>query len=350
MHNFRKILFSATMLGLLLAIACTKLGPVPDFQYSYDFKPSLPDIDIASLRAETINITGGSVNASGYTSFSTSITNPATASNYAAAVNSAFTAGQQAYWAGQTQASILALLQAGDANAIAQVTAARSSFQSNGVLSGLVPTISPAAGNLISNSGRISSRAIFYRDNNLFTFAQFFLVQDQELEDCRQAAIEAFNTAQTVIDDLLTQQLADIQSQFDSESPLTEAQRPALESDAQSRHSARLNDYLSIYNTTASNISTLFGAGDITVGERDLLEILNLATYGVLVDASITLFNSEINLIDTLITQADTNLVSTRDSLTTQANFNYTNELNRLTQLRDATISKCHNQGGTNVS
>ena len=350
MHNLRKILFSTTMLALLLAIACTKLGPVPDFEYSYDFKPSLPDIDIASLRAETINITAGSINSNGYSNFSSSITNPTNASNFAAAVNSSFTAGQQSFWDGQTQASILALLQVGDANARAQVTAAVSSFQSNGVLSGLVPTISPAAGNLISNSGRISSRAIFFRDNNLFTFAQFFLVQDQELEDCRQAAIEAFNTAQTVIDDLLNQQLTNIQSQFDSESPLTEAQRPTLESDAQTRHSARLNDYLSIYNTAASNIATLFGAGDITIAERDLLEILNLATYGVLVDASITLFNSEINLIDTLITQANTNLASTRDSLTTQANYNYNNELNRLTLLRDATVSKCHNQGGTNVS
>ncbi|MEQ9217947.1 MAG: hypothetical protein RLO17_07895 [Cyclobacteriaceae bacterium] len=350
MHNFRKILFSATILGLLLAIACTKLGPVPDFQYSYDFKPSLPDIDIATLTAETINIAGGSVNAANYTNFSTSIANPATASNYAAAVNSAFTAGQQTYWSGQTQASILALLQAGDANATAQVASARSSFQSNGILTGLVATVTPAAGNLISNSGRISSSSNSSSQKSLFTFAQFFLVQDQELEDCRQAAIQAFNTAQTVIDDLIAQQLADIQTQYNNQSPLPEAQRSDLESAAQTRHNTRLSDYLSIYNTAASNISTLFGAGDITAGERDLLENLNLATYAVFVDASITLLNAEISLINTLIAQANTNLATTRDALTTQANFNYTNELNRLTLLRDATISKCHNQGGTNVS
>ncbi len=350
MHSVRKILFFASISGLLLAIACTKLGPVPDFEYSYDFKPSLPDIDIASLRAETINITPGTINTNGYSNFSSSVSNPTTASNYATAVNSAFTAGQQTFWDGQTQASILALLQAGDANARAQISAAISSFQSNGLLAGLVPTVIPASGNLISNSGRMSSRTNFYTEHNLFTLTQFFLVQDQELEDCRQAAIEAFNTAQTVIDDLLTQQLSDIQSQFNSESPLTEAQRTALESDAQSRHNTRLNDYLSLYNTAANNISVLHGAGNITVAERDLLEILNLAVYGVFVDSSLILLTTEINLIDTLIAQADTNLVSTRDSLTTQANYNYSNELNRLTQLRDATISKCHNQGGTNVS
>ncbi|MBV6643278.1 MAG: hypothetical protein KI791_21340 [Cyclobacteriaceae bacterium] len=350
MHNFRKILFSASILGLLLAIACTKLGPVPDFEYSYDFKPSLPEIDTTTLRSETINIVPGSIDVSGYSNFSSAITNPATASNYAAAVNSAFTAGQQAFWNGQTQASILALLQAGDANARAQVSAAISSFQSNGTLTSLVPTVIPGSGNLISNAGRISSRVHPFGGNSFLKFAQFFLVQDQELEDCRQAAIEAFNIAQTVIDDLLAQQLANIQTQFNNQSPLTEAQRPALESAAQSRHNTRLTNYLAIYNTADGNIATLFGAGDITIGERDLLNILNLAIYGVVVDASISLLSSELSLINTLIAQATTNLTNTRDSLIATSNTNYTNEQNRLIRLRDLTISKCHNQGGTNVS
>lgn len=351
MRHLKKIVFSLTILGLVLAIACTKLGPVPEFEYTYDFDATLPDPDLSSITAETVNITPGSIDDSGYSDFSSALSNPTTASNYAAAVNTAFTAGQQTYWNGQTQGSILTLLQNGDATARSQVASAISSFLSNPTLTSLLPDLAAAAGNLVSNSGRIGYDPNCTDQETLFRFVQFFiLVQDQELEDCRQAALDAFDIAQTTIDDLLTQQLADIQAQYNSEAPLTEAQRSGLESDALTRHNTRLGNYLTFYNTTASTISTLLGGGSITNVESDLLNIVNLAVYAAFVDTSITLYNSELALIDTLINQATANLVTYRDNLINQVNNNYTLELERLILLRDNTLSKCHNQGGTNIS
>ncbi len=351
MRLLRNLIFSSLTLGLIIAVACTKLGPVPDFEYTYDFKPTLPDVNIGNLAAETISITDGNVDVSEYSNLSSSISNPVAASNYAAAGNSTFSAAQKTYWLGQTQSSILAALLSENSTAQAQVASAINSLTSNPTLSALVPRLTSAAGNLTSGSGRLGFST---RKNMSGTFdfhlTQFFLVQTQELDDCRQAANDAFNTAQTAIDDLLSTQLQSIQDQYAAQLPLIESQRASLETGAQDRHTARLDSYLSIFNTTATTISSLFGAGSISAAERDNLIIVNIATYAASVNSSITLLNSELDLIDALIAQATANLIATRDSLITLTNNNYNAELARLTQLRDSTISSCHNQGGTNVS
>ncbi len=353
MQLFKKITFAAIILGLGLAIACTKLGPVPEFEYTYDFDASLPDVDTASLRSESVNITPGSINVNGYTTLSTSISTPATASSVASAANTAFSAGQQAYWAGQTQASILTALQNGDATAISQVNDAITSFLSSPTLTSLVPQLAAAAGNLISNAGRLSFlNRRQHEENYEFQFVQniqFFLIQDT-FDDCRQAAIDAFNEGQAEIDSILTAQLQLIQDQYDSQLPLIEGQRAGLEASALTNHNTRLNDYLTIFNTTANTIATSFANGDITVAERDLLTMVNISTYGASVNSSITLYNTELALINSLIAQATTNLLNTRNSLTAETNANYNAELQRLTNIRDATTNACHNQGGTNVS
>lgn len=350
MKQLRLFVFISMVVGLAAAISCTKLGPVPDFEYTYDFDAQLPDIDINGLQAETVNITPGSIDSEEFSNLATTLSNPTTASNYASAVNVAFTAAQRAYWAGQTQASILNLLQSGDATARAQVQSAIASFLSNPTLVDLVPELANAAGNLVSNSGRLGYNRNYCVEQPQLVFAQFFLVQDTELEDCRQAALEAYDVAQASLDDQIAQQLSDIQAQYDAQLPLVEAQRAGLESESQGRNSIRLDEYLSFYTATENTIATLFGDGNISAAERDLLNIVNLAVYGAYVDTSLTLENDEVVLIDNLLVQAAANLTAERDTLIAQANNNYQAESDQLIITRDNTISFCHNQGGTNIS
>lgn len=343
-------MFISVVMGLAAAISCTKLGPVPEFEYTYDFDAQLPDIDINGLQAETVNVTPGSIDSEEFSNLATTLSSPTTASNYASAVNIAFTAAQQAYWAGQTQASILNLLQSGDATARTQAQSAIASFLSNPILVDLVPELANAAGNLISNSGRLGYNRDYCIKQPKLVFTQFFLVQTQELEDCRQAANDAYDVALQELDDQLAQQLSDIQAQYDAQLPLVETQRAGLESESQGRNSIRLDEYLSFYTATENTIATLFGDGSISAAERDLLNIVNLAVYGAYVDTSLTLENDELLLIDSLLNQAATNVADNRDVLIAQSNNNYNNELTRVTQLRDSTITSCHNQGGTNIS
>ena len=335
------------VISLNALIACTKLGSVPEFEYTYDFDASLPDINVSGLRAETVNITPGSINSSGYSDFVLAI--PATATDVASAVNTAFTPAQQAYWAGQTQPSILALLEADDATVQSQVRLAILAFLSNPTLVSLVPELADAAGGLLSNSRRLGSHKHYGQQFELL-FVQLFLAQTDELDDCRQAANDAFDAALDEIDDQLAQQLNDIQTQFNTQVPLVEAQRADLESAAGERHSIRLADYLNFYNTTATNISTLFSNGSITAAERDLLNIVNLAVYAAYVDASLTLEDNEFILINDLLSQTSANLIVNRDDLVIEANNNYDDELSRLTSIRNSTVNACHNQGGANVS
>lgn len=347
--SLRNILFLSTIVSLAVVISCVKVGPVPDFEYTYDFDASLPAVDTTSLSAENVSLTAGAVDNQGAVSFSSNVSTPATATSYAAATNTSFTAAQQTYWSGQTQASILNALETGDANAQSQVSSAINSFLGNPTLQALVPALTQA----VINSSRTAARTTA-TDNteDVEDINQVGAVNatQAEFDDCRQAAQDAFDIALNELDSILAVQLQDIQTRYNNQLPLIEAQRAPLEAAAQSRHVTRLGDYLTLYNSINTTISNLFTNGSITAAERDQLLITNIAIYAISVQSSLDLLNSELTLINNSLAQATANLLTNRDTMIAEANANYNTELAVITQKRSSAQNACHNQGGVNTN
>lgn len=344
--HIRNILFVCILGGTILAISCSKVGPVPDFVYSYDFKPNLPTPDVSSVDAQTVVINPGDVDTQGWSDLASAILNPTQAKLYAAAVDQVLDASQETYWIGQTPNSIRTALEGGNATAQNQVSLARSDFQSNSLLSPLLPALLGATGSL--SSARISSRSRVMQPEQLFGF--HFAQSQSEFDDCRQAAQDAYDIARNYLDSAQAAQLQLINTTYNTEFPLVESQRASLETNAQTRYNDRLTIFLNIHTGVASTISSLFSASDITANERDLLNMANVILYAFSVQDNLTLRNQELGLINSLLGQATTNINNARNNLITNVNRNYNGEINRINNLLLSIQSSCHNQGGVNTS
>lgn len=343
--HIRNVLFVCVLGGTILAISCSKVGPVPDFVYSYDFKPNLPTPDVSSLGAQTVTINPGDVDTQGISDFAAAILNPTQAKLYAAAVDLVLNASQETYWIGQTPATIRTALEGGNATAQSQTNSARSRFQSNSLLQPLVPGIIAATGSL--SSARLS----FNNRINSYEQLLFHFVQSQnEFDDCRQAAQDAYDIARNYLDSAQADQLALINSTYNTEFPLVESQRAGLESNVQTRYNDRLAVFLNLHTGIQSTITSLFGASDITAAERDLLNIANIILYAFAVQDNLTLRNQELSLINSLLGQATTNINTARNNLITSVTRAYNAEINRINNLLLSIQSSCHNQGGVNTS
>ncbi|XOV91195.1 MAG: hypothetical protein ACFHWX_13390 [Bacteroidota bacterium] len=342
--HLRNLLFITAIGGLIIAISCSKVGPVPDFVYSYDFKPDLPTPDVSSINAQTVVINPGDVDTQGISNFAAAILNPTQAKLYASAVDQVLNASQESYWIGQTTTSIRTALEGGNTTAQSQTNSARSAFQSNSTLSPLLPA-------LIGATGSLSSARIGYNQRlNSPQYFSFHFVQSQtEFDDCRQAAQDAYDIARNYLDSAQAAQLALINTTYNTEFPLVESQRAALESAAQTRYSDRLAIFLNLHTGIAATISSLFGAGDITAAERNLLDIANIILYAIAVRDDLTLLNQELTLINSLLGQATTNINTARNNLITSVTRAYNNEVTRIDNLLLSIQSSCHNQGGVNT-
>lgn len=344
---YRHLTFSFLLVALgaiAIQISCVEVGPVPQFEYSYDFDSTLPSIDTTTLSAPPVTMTPGTVSDE-MTSFRDDLASPVQAASYASQVDATLNTTQKTYWTGQNQSGIASGLESGNATLTSQLAAATSAFLANGTLNNLVPALVNATGTSGRSSGRTASASGITEITDILDAQQ----QDDELADCQQAAQDAFDEAVVIIDALRNDQLAAISARYAGQFPLT-AQRTTLESAANTRHANRIAIYLGLFNQITTNINSLFSANSITVAERDLLRVSNRIIYGLHYEGSITLLTSELTLIDNLITQSETSLTASRDNLINQVNTSYNTELNRLTQLRNSTQSFCHNQGGVNTN
>ncbi len=338
----RSILFVLVTSGLVIVISCSKVGPVPDFVYSYDFNANLPTPDLTNLNAETVVINPGDVNTQGTSDFASAILTPSQAILYANAVDQVLDISQEAYWIGQTTNSIRTGLEGGNPTTQSQVNAADADFQSNPILSPLLPA-------LIGATGSLSSARISQQMRSLQSLS-FHFAQSSEFDDCRQAAQDAYDIARNYLDSAQAAQIQSINATYNTEFPTIEAQRSALETAAQTRYSDRLAIYLGLHSGIASTINSLFGGGDITAAQRDLLFMANNILYAISVRESLTVRNSELSLINSLLGQATTNINNVRSGLITSVNTNYNREVTRIDNLLLSIQSSCHNQGGVNTS
>ncbi|MFY0686928.1 MAG: hypothetical protein JXQ90_07180 [Cyclobacteriaceae bacterium] len=333
-------LLTLTIIASLAMISCKEIGAVPEFEYKFDDEVALSEVDTTSLVAGDLSVDAGSLSNQAATDLSGDITGDATqtASNTSAIDNSVSQA-QQDYWNSQSTTSIVEDIESGDEDIESQVNDMITTFENDPALAEFIPEVASPDGTSGRASGRLSAANVSSPVNNIVAAV------NADLDDCKQAAQDAFDVSKATLDDALEAELAKIAARYNNQLSKLQDRADVLLGDAQTRHDDRKASYLTIYDEIDAAISQALSDGVITAGQQSSLNLLNKLIYALNVSYSRTLKLDEDTLINNLLTTETTKLNTANDAMVAEANRNYNTAIAEATTKRNQRQNGCHNQG-----
>jgi len=340
----RLALLVVSALSLFYLDSCREVvGPVPEFQYEFsDFDDiGLTPFDTTLIVVGNVEIIAGGVSNAAFDALTSET--PANLSNYAAIYAGVISVDQQTYWQGQTQASILAAISSGDATATAQLASLETAFSGNATLSTFLPNTTLPS---VSSGGNVVTRAS--RSSNSSTGDAIISPPsgtENEIDDCRQAAQDAFDEVVAQLEADRITQLNNIEIRFQNQSQVLAANAAAERTASSDRNNERLNAFLSTYNNAIAYVESLVTQGDLTSEEGDDLSLFILNVYALSIQASYVVFEAELALIDQAEIDLLADLTTQRDEAIASVESDYASELSDAQIALESSQNGCHNQG-----
>lgn len=341
-RHLAAILLSAIIISCMIIPACVEIGAVPEFEYDYDFDVDVDEPDTSSMSSPTVTISEGSIDNSGTTDFGSDLSS--SGESIADAIKNALTASLLAYWEGETASSIASEIESGNATTKSNIEATITAYESSSTLSGYLPEVTDAT----ITSARISSSARTSETTSVEQVSSTTSTQStaDELDDCKAAALAAYNEGVEEADSLYQVYLQLIEDSYDTKTDKAETQRESLTASATSRHESRIADYLDTYNSTKTIINNLSVSDDI----KTILNAGNLSLYGIAYQESYDLYQDELDLINEEVDSIIASLNSKKTELENALTSSYNSAITTLEQEYNTAYNSCHNQGGVNTN
>lgn len=326
--------------SLLYLDSCKEVvGPVPEFQYEFsDFdEVGLTPFDTTTIQVGDVAIVEGGVTNPAFDALTSE--SPANLMNTSSIYDGAISGTQRTFWEGEDQSSVLAAISSGDATITSQLASLETSFSGNATLSTYLPSVTQP-----SVSGRRGREINANNSAPTAPIAPPSAVED-ELDDCRQAAQDAFDEVVTELDAQRTEELNKIALRFQNQSQVLVADAAAERLAASDRNDARLALFLTTYNDIVAYVNGLVTAGDISAGEGDNILLLALNVYAFSISASYEVFQGEVDLINQVEVDLLADLTAQRVAADNTVEDDYNSELAQANAILASSQGGCHNQG-----
>jgi len=346
--SLKNLTLVLSLFSLVILVACTKeIGAIPDVEIDPGDAIETPDdvveAPVDEVVAPPVNVTEGNVTNDAIENLDPA-TDPANAIEDGNSADAALTDNQKNYWDNVDEDQIDDLIEGGDSEIQAQISALIAAFQNDPRLSKYIPTIFDPSGSTgrLDDGARIESSVGDIEVPGMITQS----TQQENENDCFRSITNTRDSIIARLDAQLEAQLQAVEAKYLSELASLENNIQNLQTNALNGHITRKSTFFSEFVRIASSVNTGVNTGDLSATDKFILDIINKGVLGLNTNASFTLQGNELELIDNLFQESLATLNANRDAAEAPAREDHAAKVEKARADAEAAYLVCHNQGG----